>query len=80
MESPFSQEYIHMPEVDIRYKTEVLDRARPGQVSSSVKVSSSGLTTHDSNFGKSYLLRPNSVSGVLGLYGKPIESIIHSYA
>ena len=42
-----SQEYIHMPEEDIRCQTEVLDRARPGQVSSSVQVSSSGLTTHD---------------------------------
>ena len=41
MESPLSQEYIHMPEEDIRCKTEVLDRARPGQVSSS------WLTTHD---------------------------------
>ena len=27
--------------------TKVIDRARPGQVSSSVQVSSSGLTTHD---------------------------------
>ena len=42
-----SQEYINMPEEDIRFHNEVLDRARPGQVSSSVKVSSSGLTTHD---------------------------------
>ena len=33
-----------------------------------------------SNFGMSYLLRPNSDSGVLGLYGKPIESRIDSYA
>ena len=32
-----------------------------------------------SNFGRSYLLRSNSVSGVLGLNGKPIESRIHSY-
>ena len=30
-----------------------------------------------SNFGRSYLLRPNSDSGVLGLYEKPIESRIH---
>ena len=36
MESPLSQEYIHMPEEDIRCQTEVFDRARPGQVSSSV--------------------------------------------
>ena len=41
MESPLSQEYIHIPEEDIRFQTEVLDLARPG------KVSSSGLTTHD---------------------------------
>ena len=47
MESPLSQEYIHMPEEDIRCQTEVFDRARPGQVISSVQVSSSGLTTHD---------------------------------
>ena len=47
MESPLSQEYINMPKEDIRCHTEVLDRARPGQVSSSVQVSSSGLTTHD---------------------------------
>ena len=47
MESPLSQEYIHMPEEDIRCQTKVFDRARPGQVSSSVQVSSSGLTTHD---------------------------------
>ena len=47
IESPLSQEYIHMPEEDIRCQTEVLDRARPGQVSSSVQVSSSGLNKHD---------------------------------
>ena len=41
MEIPLSQEYIHMPEGDIRCQTEVLDRARSGQVSSS------GLTTYD---------------------------------
>ena len=29
-----------------------------------------------SNFGRPYLLRPNSVSGVLELYGKPIELIL----
>ena len=46
-ESPLSQEYIHMPEKDIICQNKVLDRARPGQVSSSVQVSSSGLTTHD---------------------------------
>ena len=47
MESPLSEEYIHMPVEDIRCQNEVLDRARPGQVSSSVQVSSSRLTTHD---------------------------------
>ena len=47
MESSLSKEYIHMPEEDIIFQTEVLDRAHPGQVSSSVQVGSSGLTTHD---------------------------------
>ena len=47
MEIPLSQEYIHMPEGDIRYHNKVLDRARPGQVSSTVQVCSSGLTTRD---------------------------------
>ena len=36
-----------MPEEDIRCQIEVLDRARPGQVSSSVQVSSPEVTTHD---------------------------------
>ena len=36
-----------MAEEDIRCLTEVLDRARPGQVSSYVQVSSYGLTTND---------------------------------
>ena len=35
MESPLSQEYIDMPDEDIRCQNEVIDRARPGQVSSS---------------------------------------------
>ena len=65
MESPLSQEYIHMPEEDIRCQNEVLDRARPGQVSSSVQFSSSGLNTHDLQLGRSYLLRLNSDLGVL---------------
>ena len=47
MESSLSQEYINMPEEDIKCQTEVLDRARSGQISSSVQVSSSGLTMHD---------------------------------
>ena len=34
MERPLSQEYIDMTEEDIRCQTEVIDRARPGQVSS----------------------------------------------
>ena len=40
MEIPWSQESIYMPKEDIRCQTEVLDRAHPGQVSSSVQVSS----------------------------------------
>ena len=32
-----------------------------------------------SNFGWSQLLRPNFVMDVLGLYGKPFESRIHTY-
>ena len=47
MERPSCQEYIHMVEEDIRCQTDGLDRARPGQVSSLVQVSSSGLTTND---------------------------------
>ena len=34
MERPLSQEYIDMPKEDIRCQTEVIDRARLGQVSS----------------------------------------------
>ena len=37
MESTLSQEYIHMPEEDRRFLTKVIDRARPGQISSSVQ-------------------------------------------
>ena len=47
MESPLSQEYINMPEDDIICQTEMLYLALLGQVSWSVQVSSSGLTTHD---------------------------------
>ena len=47
MESPLSQESNDMAEDDIICMTKVLDQASPGQVSSSVQVSSSGLTTHD---------------------------------
>ena len=43
MESPLSQEYIHMPEEDRIFLIEVIDRARPGQVSSSVQ----DLTVYD---------------------------------
>ena len=41
MEISLSQEYIYMSEEDIRCQTEMIDRARPGQVSSS------GLTMYD---------------------------------
>ena len=37
MESPLSQEYINMTEEDRIFLTEVINRARPGQVSSSVQ-------------------------------------------
>ena len=37
MEILLSQEYIDMPEEDRRCLTEVIDRARPGKVSSSVQ-------------------------------------------
>ena len=43
MESPLSQEYINKPDEDRRCLTEVIDRARPGQVSSSVQ----DLTVYD---------------------------------
>ena len=45
MERSLSQESIDITEEDIRFHTEVLDRDRLGQVSSSVQVSSSELTT-----------------------------------
>ena len=45
MESPLSQESIDMTEEDIKCKTEVLDQAHLGKVSSLVQVSSSELTT-----------------------------------
>ena len=43
MERPLSQEYINIIEEDRRCLTEVIDRARPGQVSSSVQ----DLTAYD---------------------------------
>ena len=43
MESPLSQEYIHMPDEDRGCLTKVIDRAYPGQVSSSVQ----DLTVYD---------------------------------
>ena len=43
MESTLIQEYIHMTEEDRICLTEVIDRARPGQVSSSVQ----DLTVYD---------------------------------
>ena len=47
MEIPLSQEYIYMPEEDIRCQIEVLERTNPGQVSSSVEVCSSGMNMND---------------------------------
>ena len=47
MESPLFQEHFHMLEEDTRCQIKVLGRARLSQVSSSVQVSSSGLTTND---------------------------------
>ena len=76
MESPLSQEYIHITEEDRRCLIEVIDRARPGQVSSSVQ----DLIAYDLLLRKVITIRSNSYLGVLGLYGKPIESRIHSYA
>ena len=43
MERTLSQEYIHMPEENRIFLIEVVDRARPGQVSSSVQ----DLTVYD---------------------------------
>ena len=43
MEIPLSQEYIHIPEENRRCLIEVIDRARPGQVSSLVQ----DLTVYD---------------------------------
>ena len=43
MKSPLSQEYIHIPEEDRICLTEVIDRAHPSQVSSSVQ----DLTVYD---------------------------------
>ena len=79
MESPLSQEYINMPEEDIRCQTEVIDRAFSFQVNSSVQVSSSGLTTHDLQLQKAISPSFELRLGVLGLYGNPIESRIHLY-
>ena len=47
MENPLSQEYIYMPEEDITCQIEVLERANPGQVSSSVEVCSSRMNMND---------------------------------
>ena len=54
MEIPLSQEYIHMPEEDRICLTEVIDRARPGQVSSSVQ----DLTAYDLHLQK--VITPSS--------------------
>ena len=80
MESPLSQEYIYMPKEDIRCQTEVLYRARLCQVNSSNQVNSSGLTTNNLQLRKVISPSFNYDLGVLGLYGKPIESRIHLYA
>ena len=79
MEIPLSQEYINMPEEYIRCQNEVLDRALLGKVSSSVQVSSSRLTTHDLQLRKVISSSSELRFGVLELYGKPIESRVHSY-
>ena len=47
MESPLSQESIHMPKKDIRCQTKVIDLARHVEVNSSIQVNSSRLTTYD---------------------------------
>ena len=47
MERPLSPEYTHILEEDNRCQTKVIDRALLGQVSSSIQVSSSELTTYD---------------------------------
>ena len=47
MESPLSQESIHIPEKDIRCRTEVIDRAHHVEVNSSIQVNSSKLIVHD---------------------------------
>ena len=54
MEIPFSQESIDIPEEDIRCQTEVLDRARPVKVSSSVQ----DLTVYDIQLWK--IITPSS--------------------
>ena len=46
---------------------------------SQVRSAQLGFTTCDLKLRKSLLLRPNSVLGVLGLYGKPIELRIQPY-
>ena len=47
MESPLSQESIHILVKDIRCRTEVIDRARHVEVNSSIQVNSSKLIVHD---------------------------------
>ena len=60
----------HLVEVSRAHHIE-LSRAHHVELSSSCRAQFVSL---------SYLLRPNSDLSVLGLYGKPIESRIHSYA
>ena len=69
-----------MPEEDSRCPTKVLDGARHFSAARQFRSARQGWLRMTSNFGRSYLLRLNSDLGVLGLYGKPIESRIHSYA
>ena len=75
MEIPLSQEYINIPEEDRSCFIEVIDRARPGQVSSSIQ----DLTVYDLQLRKvitpSYELR---LGCSLTLW-KAIESRIHLY-
>ena len=66
-----------MPEKDIRYRTEVIDRASHVEVNSSIQVNSSKLIVHDLQLRK-VITSPSELRlGVLGLYGNPIESRIH---
>ena len=73
MEIPLSQYYIHIYEEDSGCYAELLKVKSAWQV----RLARLGLTRLTSNFGRSYILCPNSVFGVLGLYGKKMESPFH---